>query len=170
VPEIAAAETAVPEIALQDTSEPSATFAPETSPEDVIGVAPATGLEGADTPADVDAAPALADASETLTEVSLPNDATLREPPEMEVFYTFTWAPRRRANPQGQQGQQRPEGAKPKPKPNRGKRQGQGQGGKPKVGKPQRDDDKPQSFAARPEKKIDPDNPFAQALAGLKRS
>jgi ATP-dependent RNA helicase SUPV3L1/SUV3 len=170
VVDAAAPETAVPETALQDTSEPSATFAPETSPEDVIGVAPATGLEGADTPADVDAAPALADASETLTEVSLPNDATLREPPEMEVFYTFTWAPRRRANPQGQQGQQRPEGAKPKPKPNRGKRQGQGQGGKPKVGKPQRDDDKPQSFAARPEKKIDPDNPFAQALAGLKRS
>jgi ATP-dependent RNA helicase SUPV3L1/SUV3 len=75
---------------------------------------------------------------------------------EMETFYTFTWAraPRRQQN----QGD-RPKG-KGKPNP-RGK-------------KGQRDQDKgkkSQNFSARPpkaEKKIDPDNPFAAALMGLK--
>ncbi|WP_299985677.1 helicase-related protein [uncultured Ruegeria sp.] len=81
--------------------------------------------------------------------------------PEVEVFFTFTW---------GRQRQQ-----------NRGSRREQGQGkGKPR-GKPQ-DGRKPQgkkrgkpqganSFSSRPPKKekaIDPDNPFAAALMGLK--
>ncbi len=71
--------------------------------------------------------------------------------PEMEVFYTFTWGGRA-ARPQGDV---RPRG-KPKPK------------GK---GKPQGDRNKPQSFQAKPkrEKQIDPDNPFAAALAGFKK-
>ncbi len=70
----------------------------------------------------------------------------------MEVFYTFTWggrAPR----------QARPQNDRP-----RGK-------GKPKgKGKPQ-GNTKPQSFQAKPkrEKQIDPDNPFAAALAGFKK-
>ncbi len=74
--------------------------------------------------------------------------------PEMEVFYTFAWAPKRPAN--------RPQGDKPQRKgPPKGKRGGKPQGG-----------DKAQKFQARPPKKekaIDPDNPFAAALAGLKR-
>ena len=50
-------------------------------------------------------------------------------------------------------------------------------GGKPGKGKPQgrrdkdaRRDDKPRNFESRPQKKdrIDPDNPFAAALMGLK--
>ncbi len=73
--------------------------------------------------------------------------------PEMEVFYTFTWGGRaaRPARPQGDRQR-----AKGKPK---GK-------GKPKAG-----GDKPQSFQAKPkrEKQIDPDNPFAAALAGFKK-
>jgi ATP-dependent RNA helicase SUPV3L1/SUV3 len=84
--------------------------------------------------------------------------------PEMEVFYTFVWAPPRRQGGGGK-GPRRAEGAKP-----RGK-QGGKPGGKPrgKGGKPQRDE-RPKTFSSRPEKKdrIDPDNPFAQALAGLK--
>ncbi len=76
---------------------------------------------------------------------------------EMETFYTFTWAraPRRQAP----QGGERPKG-KGKPGP-RGK-------------KPGRDGEKggkSQDFSAKPprqEKKIDPDNPFAAALMGLK--
>lgn len=74
--------------------------------------------------------------------------------PEMDVFYTFTWAGR------GARQNARPAGKSDKP---RGK-------GKPK-GKPQRGGDKPQNFQSKPraEKKIDPDNPFAEALAGLKR-
>ena len=74
--------------------------------------------------------------------------------PEMEVFYTFTWGGRavRPARPQAD--------ARP-----RGK-------GKPKgKGKPQAGGNKPQTFQAKPkrEKQIDPDNPFAAALAGFKK-
>ena len=77
---------------------------------------------------------------------------------EMEAFYTFTWARAPRRQPAA--GGERPKG-KGKPAP-RGK------------GKPARDGGKParsQNFSARPpkpEKKIDPDNPFAAALMGLK--
>jgi ATP-dependent RNA helicase SUPV3L1/SUV3 len=75
---------------------------------------------------------------------------------EMEVFYTFTWG----GNRGGQhQNRGRPQGQKPKP---RGK-------GKPR---PKQDGgQKQRQFEARPprkEKAIDPDNPFAQALMGLR--
>jgi len=68
--------------------------------------------------------------------------------PEQEVFYTFTWGGR--AVRQQQAPNVRRKG-KPKGKPKQG-------GGH-----------KPQKFSAKPkaEKKIDPDNPFAAALAGL---
>ncbi|AKS45503.1 ATP-dependent RNA helicase SUPV3L1/SUV3 [Octadecabacter temperatus] len=75
------------------------------------------------------------------------------EGPEMEVYYTITWAPKRSPRPQGDKPQR-----KGPPKGKRG-------------GKPQRDN-KAQNFSARPprkEKAIDPDNPFAAALAGLKK-
>ncbi|MEP0961241.1 MAG: helicase-related protein [Roseobacter sp.] len=81
--------------------------------------------------------------------------------PEMEVFYTFTWG--RNARPAGQQGRRaggdRPQGkSKPGPKGKRGGPKGDKSKGA-------------QRFSARPprqEKKIDPDNPFAAALMGLK--
>jgi ATP-dependent RNA helicase SUPV3L1/SUV3 len=78
--------------------------------------------------------------------------------PETEVFYTFTWGGRavRATRPQADN---RPR-AKGKPK------------GKPKgKGTPEGDSNKPQTFQAKPkrEKPIDPDNPFAAALAGFKR-
>ena len=80
--------------------------------------------------------------------------------PEKEVFYTFTWGRQRPAH-QGNRGQR--SGGKPQGK------------GKPR-GKPQgkrgRDGDKGgKRFTAKPprkEKPIDPDNPFAAALMGLK--
>ncbi|MEL7178438.1 MAG: helicase-related protein [Pseudomonadota bacterium] len=86
-----------------------------------------------------------------------PSEVTLEAPdtgPEMEVFYTFTWGGRaqRQARPQGDG---RPRGK-----------------GKPKgKGKPQGGGNKPQSYQAKPkrEKQIDPDNPFAAALAGFKK-
>ena len=75
--------------------------------------------------------------------------------PETEVFYTFTWG--RNARPQRQGGKPRGSG-KPKGKGQpRAKGKPQGKGG--------------QNFSARPprkEKAIDPDNPFAAALSGLK--
>jgi ATP-dependent RNA helicase SUPV3L1/SUV3 len=75
--------------------------------------------------------------------------------PEMEVFYTFTWGGRA-ARPARPQGDARPRG-KGKPK-GKGKPQGGG-------------NNKPQTFQAKPkrEKQIDPDNPFAAALAGFKK-
>ena len=78
-------------------------------------------------------------------------DATEVEGPETEDYYTFTWGGQR-------QGGGRPQG-KPRGKPK----------GKPK-GKPAKGSNKPRNFEARPPKKdkIDPDNPFAQALMGLK--
>ena len=80
--------------------------------------------------------------------------------PEIEVFYTFTWG----RLPRASSGQPRRGGerAHSKGKPSgKGKRSGP-RGDKPKAG---------QKFSAKPpksEKKIDPDNPFAAALMGLK--
>ncbi|VDS08884.1 hypothetical protein PARHAE_02070 [Paracoccus haematequi] len=126
--------------------------------------------------------------------------------PEMEVFYTFRWAPKPRPNrrPQGDgqgrrggprrdgagqdgaaadrpergdrsahQGdrQDRPEGGRPNRERRDKRDHGEG-GGKPrgkdnfkKGGKPQHN--KPATFSSRPEKKADPDSPFA-ILAALK--
>ncbi len=76
------------------------------------------------------------------------------EGPEMEVFYTFKWGGFRAEKPAADNRQ----------KPQR-KRANPAQKGK----RPPRDN-KPKSFSARPAKKdkIDPDNPFAAALMGLK--
>ncbi len=90
---------------------------------------------------------------------------------EMEVFYTFTWG---RVNRPANRGPRRDQtdGARPqgKGKP-RGKGQQDGGRGKPqgkKGGRPQQGAKTFSSRPARPEKKIDPDNPFAAALMGLK--
>ncbi|WP_299654380.1 helicase-related protein [uncultured Tateyamaria sp.] len=76
---------------------------------------------------------------------------------EMEVFYTFTWGRQQGGNRRPQQG---------------GKPRGKGgPKGKPKGKGGPRKDNKGQNFSARPPKKekaIDPDNPFAAALMGLK--
>jgi ATP-dependent RNA helicase SUPV3L1/SUV3 len=85
-------------------------------------------------------------------------DAVEAAAPDMEVFFTFTWGGR--APRQQPRAQQRPQGERP-----RGK-------GKPKgKKKPEQTADQPSRYAPRPkpEKKIDPDNPFAAALAGFKR-
>ena len=86
-------------------------------------------------------------------------DASVETPdaPEMEVFYTFTWGGRA-ARPARPTGCDRPRG-NPKPK------------GKPK-GKPAAQATKPDSYQAKPryEKPIEPDNPFAAALAGFKKA
>lgn len=84
--------------------------------------------------------------------------------PEKETFYTFTWAgqkrtPIRRSQKDGEAGGR----GKPQGRRNDAKRGG------PRGGKPPAKGAK--SFQARPPKKekaIDPDNPFAAALMGLK--
>jgi ATP-dependent RNA helicase SUPV3L1/SUV3 len=112
--------------------------------------------------------------------------------PEMEAFYTFTWAPKpRHARPERGPRPERKEGEAraprgDRPQGDRPKREGQGerpQGDRPKHDRPKGDrpdrrddrkggkpnrDDRQKSFEARPpraEKPIDPDNPFAALLA-----
>ncbi len=86
--------------------------------------------------------------AEAAAEPEAPAEAKTPEAPEMEVFYTFKWVPRKRPAQQGQQ--QRPQGkGKPRGKKFAGKPQGKPQGKRP----PQKD------------KPIDPDNPFAALMA-----
>nr|WP_037952003.1 helicase-related protein [Sulfitobacter donghicola] len=99
-----------------------------------------------------------AEAEAAPSEEAAPAEAAPTEAaePEMETFYTFTWA---RAPRRQNAGGDRPKGkGKPNPRGKKGQRDG-GKGGKS------------QNFSARPpkkEKQIDPDNPFAAALMGLK--
>ncbi|WP_226778965.1 helicase-related protein [Oceaniglobus trochenteri] len=109
------------------------------------------------------------------TESAVPGDAALPEvaadatPLETEVFYTFTWGGNRggRDNNRGQQrrdggGGKRPQG-EGKPRGKGGPRKGKGGAPAGKQGA--------KKFEARPprkEKAIDPDNPFAAALMGLR--
>ena len=96
--------------------------------------------------------------------------APAADAPELEVFYTFTWAPRRQNNrgPRKDQGRdQAREGDRPARKG--GKPQGKG-GGRREGGKGKPACDRgPKTYEAKPkrDKPIDPDNPFA-ALAALK--
>ena len=101
-----------------------------------------------------ESAPALAEEA-----AEAPAAPTVPEEPEIEVFYTFTWARPARSGGANRRGGERT-GGKGKP------------GGKQKRGGPRGDKGKgAQKFSAKPpkpEKKIDPDNPFAAALMGLK--
>ena len=134
-------------------------------------------------------------------EAELQADPQAEAPAEVEVYYSFVWAPKRRdRRPEGQpvrsergergdrgeargdrDGQPRRDGRKSGGKPHHGQGQGQGerhqgsgkpQGGKHKGPRPPRDEPTgPKTFTARPprnEKPIDPDNPFAAALMGLR--
>lgn len=112
------------------------------------------------------------------------DEAALQTVTEVEVFYTFTWAPKPRA-PRGDRSQRAKGAASPetggrrdgKPRGERGDHGGE-RGAKPRGEKPRgkqgghgkRDEDRSRSFESRPARKdrIDPDNPFAAALMGLK--
>mmetsp|Transcript_27337 Transcript_27337/g.50116 ORF Transcript_27337/g.50116 Transcript_27337/m.50116 type:complete len:935 (+) Transcript_27337:607-3411(+) len=127
----------------------------------VEGDAPAAEAD-AETTSEADAPAADVEAPAVEPAPDAAEDAkTTPQAPETEVFYTFTWG-RPAAN---QRGRGAPQGAgKP-----RGKGKPQGKGGPKGARKP--GGNKGQNFSARPpkpEKKIDPDNPFAAALMGLK--
>ena len=106
------------------------------------------------------------DVSETETPQGTAPDAEIAGA-ENEVFYTFTWgrAPRAKQDQnQRRGGGDRPQGAGK----GGGKPQGKGRKGAPRGGDK---GGKGQNFSAKPprtEKPIDPDNPFAAALMGLK--
>ncbi|MCI2398080.1 helicase-related protein [Aliiroseovarius subalbicans] len=111
-------------------------------------------------PSEADAQPGAEMPAEATDDVPGASQVDAKAEPENEVFYTFTWGGfgrRQSGARKGGRPQAKP-GGKPGGKP-RGKRDDRGGGGKPK------------SFQARParkEKPIDPDNPFAAALMGLK--
>ncbi len=122
--------------------------AEEPKTEETAAEAPKTDESKAEAPQVEEPTPDAAPAS----------DAPAEDAPEMEVFYTFAWGAR--ANTQGKRAPSKRGNDAPK-----GKGKPRGKGG-PKGG-----GNKPQSFQAKPkrEKAIDPDNPFAAALAGLKK-
>ncbi|MEM1129374.1 MAG: helicase-related protein [Pseudomonadota bacterium] len=89
-------------------------------------------------------------------------------PPETEIYYRFTWAPKRRPARNGTPRQRAEGGTHDKSAGNKPRRK-QGQKGKPK-GKRPGEQSGARTYSARPEKRdrIDPDNPFAAALMGLR--
>ncbi|MCG7624571.1 helicase-related protein [Epibacterium sp. Ofav1-8] len=178
-----AADQPVMDAAAEAEATPAAVPAEEATPD-----TPADVPEGTDAIADEGVAPVAAEpsdeavaepiaaTSEAETPVGAAADAAVEEP-EIEVFYTFTWGrtPRQGGN---QRGQRRGEGRGPKAegagrgKPRAGGKP-QGKPGGKKGGRPDRGGDKGgKTYSARPpkkEKQIDPDNPFAAALMGLKQ-
>ncbi|MBV2358203.1 disulfide oxidoreductase [Thalassococcus sp. CAU 1522] len=87
--------------------------------------------------------------------------------PERELYFTFTWGGNRGGQGRKDQRPRRDDHRSDKP---RGKGKPKGKGG-PKGDRGAKGDRGPRNFEARPprrEKPIDPDNPFAAALMGLK--
>jgi len=154
--------------ALADVPEPEPETAPGSTPAAGAGDPPETAEDAVERIPDAGVAPLAETAPETPEvapdipaapeEETPPGETPAAEaaPAEVEVFYTFTWGGNRR----GQQAR-KPQGRKAAPKGKRGKPQG---GGKDAGTGAQKGASKP----AGKNKPIDPDNPFAQALAGLK--
>lgn len=149
---VKAAETSAPETPAEET--PAAeTVAEAEAPAAEVPAAEAQGEETPQTDAGTSASDAAAEAVEEPVAASEADEAA----PEIEVYYTFSWAPRQRQNRPQQDRKPRPKG-----KPGKGK----AGSGKPRGGQ----DNKAKSYSSKPQKKdrIDPDNPFAAALMGLK--
>ena len=153
-------ETPVMDAALETPTEADAAVPAPMPAEDIVaqipdeGVAP-TAVDPVQTP---DAAAAVPETSDTEILPGTAADAEIADV-EMEVFYTFAWGRAPRANQNQRRGSDKPRG--------KGKPQGQARKGGPRGDK----GGKSQNFSARPPKKekpIDPDNPFAAALMGLK--
>jgi len=135
--------------------------------EKVKAVVEASADAAANDATDAPAEAAEAAEGETIAEEAVVTEEAAPAEPDVEVFFTFTWGGgRRQTNNRGrqQQGGGRRDGqGKPGGKPG-GKPRGKGSKGKPR-------NEGAKQFSARPPKKekaIDPDNPFAAALMGLK--
>ncbi|MDX1786041.1 MAG: helicase-related protein [Roseovarius sp.] len=152
-------DRAVAEAPTQTTAE-GGEAAPETAADQVAEIVDEGLAPIAAEPAEEAAVPA--EIPEVAATEMLPGESPAEAvTPELEVYYTFTWAGRARRAGAAQGRAGKPEG------------RGQGKpGGRNKgKGKP-RDDggNAPKKFSAKPVKKdrIDPDNPFAAALMGLR--
>lgn len=141
-------KTATLETPEQPASETEATDAPLTEEESVLA---------AETRAKWEAE----QAEKRRAEAEAAGEPVEEEPAETEVFYTFKWAPKPRGDrrPPRKDGPRNAKSEGDKQKRDGGKPRGKGKKG----GNPQG----PKSFHSRPEKKADPDSPFA-VLAALK--
>ncbi|MGH1425193.1 MAG: helicase-related protein [Pseudooceanicola sp.] len=166
-PSVSAANDAKP----GDGSGQAAATAP--APETDVAAAPeAPKAESAETETPPQADPE--SAAPVPAEDQAPADTKDAAAPELEVFYTFKWGrPRQNARPQGRGDARsdRKPGDAPKGRSAKGKPQGKPNGKRNGPGKGPKRDSGPKTFASGPKSsrdRIDPDNPFAAALMGLK--
>jgi ATP-dependent RNA helicase SUPV3L1/SUV3 len=182
-PVAAPADAAKPEAV--DVADAAAADAPATeAPATEAAAAEESVAEpaAAEAPVETPAAPAVSE-SEAVAEGAAEVEAEAEA--ENEVFYTFTWG----GNRGGRQGGPRQQNRRAQGDANKGAGAGAGRGerGKPRGakggdrdggrGKPgrkggPRQDKGAKTYSSRPakkEKQIDPDNPFAAALMGLKQ-
>ena len=157
--EAAAAEDASPGDAQKA---PPATEAAPAAPDDNINNEAQTSEEAGNNSDSKEAGPATAQGEETPAESA----AGTEEGPRIETYYIFRWRPRRAAGGKpGRPGDGRKKGSTGR-KGGKRARDGAAKGkGKPAAAQ------KPRSYSARPPRKkdaIDPDNPFAAALMGLR--
>ncbi|MBC6437752.1 MAG: hypothetical protein GDA52_06370 [Rhodobacteraceae bacterium] len=126
-------------------------------------MAPPTGPKGAEPPREPPAALPSGPGAPPLGTSAAAEGGTPPAPveaPETEVFYTFAWVPRRRSPTRA--GQHRGAGGKSRDKK---RKTPQGKDGKtPHSARAQGTPPRPEHKTDR----VDPDNPFAQALAGLR--
>ena len=167
--EAAAEDAPAAEAAEAPAAEEAAAEAPTV---EAAADAPEEAAQADETAAEAPAAEAEAASAEEAAEAKA--EAADDAEPEVEVFFTFTWGGNRGGRQGGGQRQQnrRPQGdgkpvGKGKPRGAKG-----GDRGKPgRKGGP-RQDQGSKTYSSRPpkkEKQIDPDNPFAAALMGLKQ-
>ncbi len=153
--------------AAESPQAPQATSAEEEAPEKAAAETPAPETAASETPA-----PGVSEARAETDQAAAPDKAEkpekqTPEASEKEVFYTFTWGGfgnrgrgRNARRDSGGKDAGRGAGRGPRKGQNKGARKGKAGAG-----------DKARSYHARPPKKekaIDPDNPFAAALMGLK--
>ncbi|MFD1508294.1 helicase-related protein [Lacimonas salitolerans] len=143
------------------------------TPADAVAAIPDDGIApvAEDLPAETEVPADIPEVSEGEVPVGTAPDMAA-EAPEIEVFYTFAWAPRPRGgkrpdSPRQGQGDRQAKGDRPGKD---GGKPGQKGRGKPPKGKGPRREEGPKTFSSAPRKsdRIDPDNPFAAALMGLK--
>ncbi|WP_370284542.1 helicase-related protein [Pseudooceanicola nanhaiensis] len=154
-----AGETGASEAEATPDAAPADATPPDAAPAEPVTEAPESRAPAEEVPV-----------TEAAGEAAEAADASA-EAPETEVFYTFTWSRQRQGGgrPQNQRGKQA-QGGKPS-----GKGRPQGKGGPKGQGRDRRKGPKreqgPKNFSSGPKPsrdRIDPDNPFAAALMGLK--
>ncbi|MGR3434539.1 MAG: helicase-related protein [Shimia sp.] len=167
-----------------EAAAPDAVPAPEAPPAAGTATDAPGAPDGPETATATEAAEAPSEAAQAPTAPALEPVLGEDGQPEQEVVYTFSWGGQRPRR-EGQQGGGRRRGAEARGRGQgkTGERDGDRKrpakgGGKGKGGRPDRKDGKPggqgggggpKTWEARPrkDKPIDPDNPFAAALAGF---